>query len=94
MLELGAQSEKLHQDIGKLSASCELAGLFAAGQFAEAVATGAADKGMDSKTIVTGSREDIVPELKNRLKPGDWVLIKGSRGMAMEKVVEALMLMS
>ena len=36
------------------------------------------------------SREDITEYLKARLNPGDVVLIKGSRGMKMDEIVNAL----
>ena len=39
---------------------------------------------------MTGSRDEIIADLARWLKPGDWILVKGSRGMAMEKVVEGL----
>jgi UDP-N-acetylmuramoyl-tripeptide--D-alanyl-D-alanine ligase len=37
-----------------------------------------------------GSRREIISDLIGWLRPGDWLLVKGSRGMAMEKVVEAI----
>jgi UDP-N-acetylmuramoyl-tripeptide--D-alanyl-D-alanine ligase len=40
--------------------------------------------------IFTGTQSEIIAHLKKWLKPGDWVLIKGSRGMKMEKVVSGL----
>jgi UDP-N-acetylmuramoyl-tripeptide--D-alanyl-D-alanine ligase len=45
---------------------------------------------MQPAETMTGSRDNIVEDLKIRLQPGDWVLVKGSRGMAMEKVVREL----
>ena len=36
------------------------------------------------------SRKDITEYLKARLNPGDVVLIKGSRGMKMDEIVNAL----
>jgi UDP-N-acetylmuramyl pentapeptide synthase len=45
---------------------------------------------MDRGQIFVGSQEEIVAALKDRLGPGDWLLIKGSRLSAMEKVADAL----
>jgi UDP-N-acetylmuramyl pentapeptide synthase len=39
---------------------------------------------------MTGSQADIIAALKQHLETGDWVLVKGSRSMAMERVVHAL----
>ena len=36
-------------------------------------------------------KEEIIEDIKNRLGPGDWVLVKGSRGMAMETIVQELL---
>nr|MBL0712758.1 hypothetical protein [Desulfobacterales bacterium] len=38
----------------------------------------------------TGSVPEICAYLPEQLQPGDWILVKGSRGMKMERVVEAL----
>jgi UDP-N-acetylmuramoyl-tripeptide--D-alanyl-D-alanine ligase len=45
---------------------------------------------MKVEHIFTGSREDVLIELQKSLKPGDWVLVKGSRGARMDAVVEGL----
>jgi UDP-N-acetylmuramoyl-tripeptide--D-alanyl-D-alanine ligase len=90
MLELGDQSEALHQQVGHLAAAAGIGRIYITGEFAEAVACGAQDAQMNGRYIFTGSKDEILEDLKHCLKPGDWVLIKGSRGMAMETIVEGL----
>jgi UDP-N-acetylmuramoyl-tripeptide--D-alanyl-D-alanine ligase len=90
MLELGEHSPASHQQIGIRAARAGLAGLYAAGEFAGNVVEGATGAGMDSKKIFIGTREELAEALKNRMGQGDWVLVKGSRLMAMDKLVEQL----
>ena len=90
MLELGAQAQPLHCKVGARVARSGIRRLYAYGEFAAAVRTGAHDEGMPSTDTFEGSQDEIVEDLKNWLQPGDWLLVKGSRGMAMEKVVRKL----
>lgn len=89
MLELGEFAESMHKKIGSLSAGSDIAKLYITGDFAESVASGAREKA-SSLNIFTGTREEILEDLTKWLMPDDWVLIKGSRAMGMEKVVEGL----
>ncbi len=91
MFELGRQSETLHHEVGRMAARADLSLLYIAGDFAEAMAAGAREAGFDPGKIFIGGREAILQDLIPRLAPGDWVLVKGSRGMRMEKVVNGLM---
>jgi UDP-N-acetylmuramoyl-tripeptide--D-alanyl-D-alanine ligase len=91
MLELGRHSAVLHQKIGALAARSEIKRLYVTGNFAANVAAGAMEAGMKAEDIFSGSREEILEDLLNRIAPADWVLVKGSRGMRMEKIVEGLM---
>jgi len=91
MLELGEHSENLHRMIGSVAAGSNVAGLYVTGNFADDLVAGALEEGMDSETIFKGNREEILKVATNRLQAGDWVLVKGSRGMAMEMVVEGLL---
>jgi UDP-N-acetylmuramoyl-tripeptide--D-alanyl-D-alanine ligase len=88
MLELGKESAELHRKIGGIAAASDMTSLYATGRFANAVAQGAAGQGMDSGRIFVGDRQTICEHLKSSLRKGDWVLIKGSRAMGMEKIVD------
>jgi UDP-N-acetylmuramoyl-tripeptide--D-alanyl-D-alanine ligase len=90
MLELGEHAESMHKQIGAMAAASGIRKLYVTGDFAQAVAAGARREKMSAVNIFSGSKDDIIDDLKQTLKPGDWVLIKGSRGMAMEDVVNAL----
>jgi UDP-N-acetylmuramoyl-tripeptide--D-alanyl-D-alanine ligase len=88
MMELGDYAEEAHKELGVLAARVGMACLCATGRFAQIVAAGAKGAGMDSDRIFIGSHGEIVAGLNDMLRPGDWVLVKGSRRMAMEHVVE------
>lgn len=90
MLELGAQAPELHRQVGALAARTQVDRIYASGEHGAAVAAGAQKEGLPAANTITGSREEIIEDLKGWLQPGDWVLVKGSRGMAMEKVVQGL----
>ncbi|MDY6838297.1 MAG: UDP-N-acetylmuramoyl-tripeptide--D-alanyl-D-alanine ligase [Thermodesulfobacteriota bacterium] len=90
MMELGDHAERAHRELGVLVARAGIARLYATGQFAGVLAEGAIGAGMEAEATFVGSREEIVETLMGNLGPGDWVLVKGSRLMAMEKVVEDL----
>jgi UDP-N-acetylmuramoyl-tripeptide--D-alanyl-D-alanine ligase len=87
MLELGTGSAEMHRKIGEMAATTGMAALYATGQFARDVVQGAAGQGMDSGRIFIGDRQAICEHLKDSLRKEDWVLIKGSRAMGMEKIV-------
>jgi len=92
MAELGEESECLHHVLG--TQMVELGGadlVIACGQFARAVVEGARAAGMPAgRTIPCRTAEDALPYLGQAILPGDAVLVKGSRVMNMETIVEAL----
>jgi UDP-N-acetylmuramoyl-tripeptide--D-alanyl-D-alanine ligase len=90
MLELGAQAESLHRQVGAWAATADINKLWVTGEYADAVAAGAKDAGMKSENIFIGSQEKILDSLKDSLKPGDWVLVKGSRGTRMDNIVKGI----
>ncbi len=91
MLELGDQSEAMHRAVGAAVARSGINRLYLTGRFSSAVENGAAENGFGAKDIFIGAKADIVRDLTGWLRPGDWVLVKGSRAMGMETVVRGLM---
>jgi UDP-N-acetylmuramoyl-tripeptide--D-alanyl-D-alanine ligase len=90
MRELGAGAAALHRELGRMAAARGTGKLFVCGDFSAEVAAGAAAAGMPAADIVTGSRAQIQAALLAELKPGDWVLVKGSRAMGMDQVAQAI----
>jgi UDP-N-acetylmuramoyl-tripeptide--D-alanyl-D-alanine ligase len=90
MLELGPQSSALHREIGRAVGDACIDRLYVAGSFATAVADGAMDRNMMADRIFCGTKAAIMEQLIHQLQAGDLILVKGSRGMAMEAVVDAI----
>ena len=91
MGELGECSRSAHHAAGGLAAKLGLDFVFAFGSHAGDVAKGARDGGMDTEQIrIADSHEALAREVRQRLGGSAWVLVKGSRSMRMEQVVEAL----
>jgi UDP-N-acetylmuramoyl-tripeptide--D-alanyl-D-alanine ligase len=90
MLELGKGAEEAHREVGKLAASC-VERLYAMGEMADAVADGAREGGLPKGAVtVAASHEEILADLRMTLNAGDFLLVKGSRGMAMETIAEGI----
>jgi len=65
--------------------------IYVVGNFSSAIKAGASEAGMSQSDItVFDDIGKIAGDLEDILKAGDVVLVKGSRGMKMEKVVESL----
>ncbi|MFM8551428.1 MAG: UDP-N-acetylmuramoyl-tripeptide--D-alanyl-D-alanine ligase [Nitrospiraceae bacterium] len=91
MLELGPESPALHRDVGAHLAVQGITHLVACGPLARALAEGARAAGMAADRIHEAADSVGGAALCKRLaQEGDTVLVKGSRGMAMERVVEEL----
>ena len=74
----------------RAAADARIDRLYVAGNFAPAVAGGAMDRKMTADRIFCGTKAGIIEQLNQDLQTGDLILVKGSRGMAMEAVVEAI----
>jgi UDP-N-acetylmuramoyl-tripeptide--D-alanyl-D-alanine ligase len=91
MLELGEQTATLHRQVGEAAAKFGAGMLFVMGNHAADVADGAARAGLNSSRVaVVDNMDKLQSMVMSEMKPGDVVLIKGSRGMKMERLVEFL----
>ena len=91
MGELGAHAEAGHRGIGARAGELRLDGLFALGKFAPLVREAALAAGLDpARAHVSTSHIEIADALRSALRSGDVALVKGSRSMRMERVIEAL----
>jgi UDP-N-acetylmuramoyl-tripeptide--D-alanyl-D-alanine ligase len=91
MLELGNFSEEAHQQLGEKVKELSIDLLITLGEKGSLVVESAIRHGFEPKRAkVTESHSEAISILKGTAREGDWILIKGSRGMAMEKVVEGL----
>lgn len=90
MLELGSVEREGHWEVGQ-KAAATVATLFTLGSLGRIIAEAALDAGMDEAAVrVAEDKETIVAGIREMLEPGDVVLVKGSRGMAMEEIVAGL----
>ncbi len=91
MLELGVCTQAEHYRVGRIAA--EKADLiFAYGPNGGRVIDGALTGGMSaSNARAFENREDMAAALRRTVKPGDVLLVKGSRGMHMELILDAFL---
>jgi UDP-N-acetylmuramoyl-tripeptide--D-alanyl-D-alanine ligase len=91
MLELGPAEDDLHRELGRDAAAAGLAALATFGPRAGLAREAAIEAGMArSDTFHTEDPLLLVAFVRERLRPGDVLLVKGSRGMKLERLVEAL----
>jgi UDP-N-acetylmuramoyl-tripeptide--D-alanyl-D-alanine ligase len=89
MLELGAITDEAHQEMGRAVRAAGADEFVGVGRHARLAVETARAAGLGHAHHAT-TFEDTVAHLLKRLAPGDVVLVKGSRGMRMERVVDAL----
>ncbi len=85
MLELGPVARESHMDLGRLAADLGVGEVVAVGEFADVVAEAARSEGIPARAL---PRDEVAGSLQ--LRPGDVVLVKGSRGIGLEAVAAQL----
>src|SRR5262249_24236777 len=92
MLELGERSSELHGDVGRAAAHAGLDAIIAVGGApARALADAAVAAGMPPDAVqYFGNSDDAAIVAGDLLRAGDLVLVKGSRGIKTDRVVDRL----
>ena len=91
MLELGAEGERLHREIGQYLVEMGVDELFTFGTLSRHMNQAARDKGLPRSRAHHFSDFDLLAaELLKAVAAGDIVLVKASRGMRLERVFEFL----
>lgn len=90
MLELGRGAARLHRMTGELIADSAATGLLTFGDLSRHTLSGAYGHGMEKNLWHCATHDEIADRLKKIVRSGDIVLIKGSRAMKMEKVIERM----
>ncbi len=91
MHELGGESRHHHEEVGRLAARAGVAGLVVVGEEAAAVLAGAArEAGWRGEPLPVPDVPGALAALRERLEPGDVVLVKASRSAGLERVALAL----
>jgi len=91
MAELGPESAAAHDAIGRLAAELGVSLLVTVGEPARPIGNGAAQQGSwTGRAHWVPDRDAAVRLLLGQLRPGDVVLVKGSRAAGLERVAQAL----
>ena len=93
MRELGDAAPSLHRAVGRRAGEIPPARLYTVGELAQEYAAGAIEAGL-SPALIRSFREtelqDLARLLQSETKPGDVVYIKGSRALALERLIPCL----
>src|SRR5438094_302769 len=91
MRELGEEAPRAHRELGAAAAGARLDALFLLGPHAAEVRAGAEAAGLPAERItIAASHDELAARLAAYCRAGDLLLLKGSRGAAMEEVLRRL----
>ncbi|MDQ3997279.1 MAG: hypothetical protein M3303_09700, partial [Gemmatimonadota bacterium] len=84
MLEMGAHAPRLHREVAEAALRAPIDIVAGVGDFAEALSTLAADP---ERIVTAAGVDELWDRLASRLRPDAVILLKGSRGVRLERLV-------
>lgn len=90
MTELGEESPKLHREIGRALDPQQLDYVLVIGDMARHIAAAARERFDAGRVMECTEREELLIRLKEVLRDGSLVLVKGSRKLGLERIADAL----
>jgi len=90
MRELGPMAPEWHREVGELVAALGISGLVTVGELAAHIADGAGEA-LGESVVRARDNAEATAAVRPRLARGDVVLVKGSRAMQMEQIVQRLL---
>ncbi|MEC0181476.1 UDP-N-acetylmuramoyl-tripeptide--D-alanyl-D-alanine ligase [Paenibacillus peoriae] len=90
MLELGPEEKQFHEEIGLFAAKHDVEELFTYGELGMSIAQGALGLMPTEQVHAYTDKEKLIHHLRTYLHANDIVLVKASRGMRLEEIVDAL----
>jgi UDP-N-acetylmuramoyl-tripeptide--D-alanyl-D-alanine ligase len=90
MLELGKAAKDAHYNLGKFIAKSKVDIIITVGELARYIAEGVANNSKEKEDYSYDDKHSAIQKLLDILQPHDAVLIKGSRKMEMEEIMEHL----
>jgi UDP-N-acetylmuramoyl-tripeptide--D-alanyl-D-alanine ligase len=91
MLELGDTAPDAHRSVGADLAAHGVSIVLSVGEHAEDIVDGVVAAGGPTQACSFGDKAALLARLRQELRPGDTVLVKGSRAMGMEEIVRGLL---
>lgn len=92
MRELGPETTALHRSVGEGLAGLGLAHLITLGDLGGEIGRGAAGAGLGAgRWSHVATHEAAVDWVRDQCPEGAWILVKGSRGMTMERIVQGIL---
>lgn len=91
MLEMGSQANQIHRDFGKTFHKNGVDHLFVTGNYAKDVLAGAIEGGMKENQVTwIEKKADAAENILSKFRADDILLVKASRGMKLEEVIEEI----
>jgi UDP-N-acetylmuramoyl-tripeptide--D-alanyl-D-alanine ligase len=90
MLELGSFAAEGHSQVGRFAVENKVDVIIAVGKMASAIIKGASMAGANQQLYCFENNAEVIDNLKGIIRYHDTILVKGSRVMHMEDIVESL----